>query len=183
MAAAARHPGRGDRGRDPGRRGLRPGALGVAQDAAALLGRQGPGLASILFLADAAAAALLAAGAAILGLYLSARRRRYEYAALAASGVKRRTLQVAVLIELAAVLGFGTIVGIATGLAAAALALRSVPEFITLPAAPPLYYVPSVVPVAVLLGVVVGLLLITAVMASLNGGGRRRYWMPSAWRK
>ena len=51
--------------------------------------RQGPALASVLFLADAAAAAVLAAGAAILGLYLSARRRRYEYAALSASGVHR----------------------------------------------------------------------------------------------
>ena len=74
----------------------------------------------------------------------------------------------AVLVELAAVLGFGTIVGIATGLAAAALALRSVPEFITPPAAPPLYYVPSAVPVAVLLGVAVGLLLIAAVTASMT---------------
>ena len=148
--------------------GVQVTSVDTTASVAALLGRQGPGLASILFLADAAAAALLAAGAAILGLYLSARRRRYEYAALAASGVKRRTLRVAVLIELAAVLGFGTIVGIATGLAAAALALRSVPEFITLPAAPPLYYVPSVVPVALLLGVAVGLLLITAVMSSLT---------------
>ena len=148
--------------------GIQVTSVTTTASTAALLGRQGPGLASILFLADAAAAALLAAGAAILGLYLSARRRRYEYAALAASGVKRRTLRVAVLIELAAVLGFGTIVGIATGLAAAALALRSVPEFITLPAAPPLYYVPSPIPVAVLLGVAVALLLITAVTASMT---------------
>ena len=81
--------------------GIQVTSVDTTASAAALLGRQGPGLASILFLADAAAAALLAAGAAILGLYLSARRRRYEYAALAASGVKRRTLRVAVLIELA----------------------------------------------------------------------------------
>jgi putative ABC transport system permease protein len=47
---------------------------------------------------------LLSAGAAILGLYTSARRRRYEYAALEASGVRRRTLRAAVLIELAVVL-------------------------------------------------------------------------------
>ena len=57
---------------------------------------------------------------AILGLYLSARRRRYEYAALAATGVKRRTLRNAVLIELTIVLGFGAIVGLGTGLAGAA---------------------------------------------------------------
>ena len=148
--------------------GVHVTSVATTSSAAAVLSRQGPGLASILFLADAGAAALLASGAAILGLYLSARRRRYEYAALAASGVKRRTLRIAVLVELAAVLGFGSIVGIATGLAAAALALRSVPEFITLPAAPPLYYVPSALPVAVLLGVAVGLLLITSVTASMT---------------
>jgi hypothetical protein len=148
--------------------GIQVTSVTTTASATALLGRQGPGLASVLFLADAAAAALLASGAAILGLYLSARRRRYEYAALASSGVKRRTLRVAVLIELAAVLGFGTIVGIATGLAAAALALRSVPEFITLPAAPPLYYVPSPAPVAVLVGTAIGLLIITSVAASMT---------------
>ena len=65
--------------------------------AAAAFARQGPALSSVLFLADAAAATLLAAGAAILDLYLSARRRRYEYAALSASGVSFRTLRRAVL--------------------------------------------------------------------------------------
>jgi putative ABC transport system permease protein len=129
--------------------------------------RQGPALASVLFLADAAAAALLAAGAAILGLYLSARRRRYEYAALSASGVPHGTLRRAVLTEVALVLGFGVIVGIATGLAAAALALRSVPEFVTTPAAPPLSYVPPAGPLALLLGVAVGLLAAAAVTASV----------------
>jgi putative ABC transport system permease protein len=134
----------------------------------AIFARQGPALASVLFLADAAAAALLAAGAAILGLYLSARRRRYEYAALSASGVPYRTLRRAVLTELALVLGFGSIVGVATGLTAAALALRSVPEFITTPAAPPLSYTPSAGPVALLLGAAVGLLIIAAMTASVT---------------
>ena len=118
--------------------------ISVATSAAAakVLERQGPALASVLFLADAGAAALLAAGAAILGLYLSARRRRYEYAALAASGVHRRTLRRSVLIEMAVVLGYGMVVGVLAGLAAAGLALRTIPEFITTPLAPPLQYVP-----------------------------------------
>jgi putative ABC transport system ATP-binding protein len=103
---------------------------------AARLGRQGPGLASVLFLADAAAAAVLAVAGAILGLYLSARRRRYEYAALVASGVARRTLRRALLAEQLAVLGFGAVVGTAAGLAAAAAVLPNVPEFIG-PVAPP----------------------------------------------
>ncbi|HEX4658807.1 MAG TPA: ABC transporter permease [Streptosporangiaceae bacterium] len=148
--------------------GVRVTSVTSAAAAAAALGRQGPALASVLFLADAAAAALLAAGAAILGLYLSARRRRYEYAALAASGVSRRTLRGAVLIELAVVLGFGTIVGIATGLAAAAMALRAVPEFVTNPAAPPLSYVPAIGPLTTLLGTAVALLIAVAVTLSIT---------------
>ncbi len=137
-----------------------------AASAAAVLERQGPALASVLFLADAAAAALLAAGAAILGLYTSARRRRYEYAALEASGVRRRTLRAAVLIELAVVLGFGTLVGAVTGLIAARFVLSSVPEFTSPPAAPTLNFVPAVGPVAALLAVAAGVLVLAALASS-----------------
>ncbi len=137
-----------------------------AASAAAVLERQGPALASVLFLADAAAAALLAAGAAILGLYTSARRRRYEYAALEASGVRRRTLRAAVLIELAVVLGFGTLIGAVTGLIAARFVLSSVPEFTSPPAAPTLNFVPAVGPVAALLAVAAGVLVLAALASS-----------------
>ena len=137
-----------------------------ADSAAAVLERQGPALASVLFLADAAAAALLSAGAAILGLYTSARRRRYEYAALEASGVRRRTLRAAVLMELAVVLGFGTLVGAVTGLIAARFVLSSVPEFTSPPAEPALSFVPPVGPVAALLAVAAGVLVLAALLAS-----------------
>jgi hypothetical protein len=137
-----------------------------ADSAAAVLERQGPALASVLFLADAATAALLSAGAAVLGLYSSARRRRYEYAALEASGVRRRTLRAAVLMELAVVLGFGTLVGAVTGLIAARLVLSSVPEFTSPPAEPVLSFVPPVGPVAALLAVAVGVLVLAALLAS-----------------
>jgi hypothetical protein len=73
-----------------------------------------------------------------------------------------------VLIELAVVLGFGTIVGIATGLAAAAMALRAVPEFVTNPAAPPLSYVPAIGPLTTLLGTAVALLIAVAVTLSIT---------------
>ena len=148
--------------------GVRVTSVTSAAAAAALLGRQGPALASVLFLADAAAAALLAVGAAVLGLYLSARRRRYEYAALAASGVSRRALRRAVLIELAVVLGFGTAVGMATGLAAAAMVLRSLPEFITNPAAPPLSYAPAIGTLTALLGTAVAVLILVAATLSVT---------------
>jgi hypothetical protein len=127
------------------------------------LERQGPALASVLFLADGGAAAVLAAGAAILGIYLSARRRRYEYAALEGSGVRRPALGRAVLIELMVVVGFGAVAGVAAGLAAAAAVLRSVPEFTISPLAPSLSYVPPAGPLAIALGAAAGLLIIASV--------------------
>jgi ABC-type lipoprotein export system ATPase subunit len=75
------------------------GSQQTAGSLRALLLRQGPALATALFLADACAAALLAAAAAVSWLYLSARRRRHEYAALAASRVPRKALRRALLIE------------------------------------------------------------------------------------
>jgi putative ABC transport system permease protein len=138
-----------------------------AASVAATFARQGPALASVLFLADAAAAALLAAGAAVLGLYLSARRRRYEYAALSASGVPHLALRRSVLTELGLVLGFGSVIGAGTGLLAAVLALRSVPEFLSPPPVPALSYVPSAAALAVLLGAAAGLLIIAAVTAGI----------------
>jgi hypothetical protein len=129
--------------------------------------RQGPALASSLFLSDAAAAALLAAGAAILGLYASARRRRYEYAAMEAAGVRRRTLRSALLLEIAVVLGFGTLVGAATGLITARFVLRSVPEFTSAPAEPALSYVAAAGPVTSLLAIAAALVLLGAVMSSI----------------
>jgi putative ABC transport system permease protein len=100
---------------------------------AAVLGRQGPALASILFLVDAIAAVLLASGSAVLGLYVSARRRRYEYAALEATGVPRSVLRRSLLIEMGVLTAFGSILGIATGLGAIAIALHAVPEFLSIP--------------------------------------------------
>lgn len=134
----------------------------------AQLNRQGPALASALFLADAVAAAVLAAGAAILGLYASARRRRYEYAALEASGIRQRTLHRSLLLELAVVLSFGVLVGAATGLVTARFVLASVPEFTSTPSAPALSYVPAAGPVATLLVVTATFPLFAALIASVT---------------
>jgi predicted nucleic acid-binding protein len=133
---------------------------------AATYARQGPALSSVLFLADAAAATLLAAGAAILDLYLSARRRRYEYAALSASGVPFRTLRRAVRTELALLLGFGIVVGVVIGGIAAVVTLRSVPEFLTAPPNGLLSYVPPVLPLVVMLVAAVAILTAAAAVAS-----------------
>src|SRR5260370_31617875 len=101
--------------------GVHVTSVTTAAAAAALLSRQGPALASVLFLADAAAAALLAVGAAILGLYLSARRRPYEYAALAAPGVSRRAIGRAGLIEIAEAVRVRVGARVATGAGAASM--------------------------------------------------------------
>ncbi len=156
--------------------GIRPAlrAAGVritgVTSAAALraqLIRQGPALATVLFLADAAAAAALAAGAAITGLYTSGRRRRYEYAALLASRVPRRSIRASLLAEQAIVLGFGVVIGLAAGFAATALAVRSVPEFITEPPAPPLNYLPPIGGLALLVAAALAVLVLAAVAASM----------------
>ena len=147
--------------------GVRITGVSSAAAARAQLTRQGPALATVLFLADAAAAAALAAGAAITGLYASGRRRRHEYAALLASRVPRRSIRASLLAEQAIVLGFGVVIGLAAGLAATLLAVRSVPEFITQPPAPPLDYVPPIGGLALLVGAALAVLVLAAVTASL----------------
>jgi putative ABC transport system permease protein len=93
------------------------------------LRRSGPGLAGTLFLSESAVAAALAAGAAIAGIYLLARRRRYEFAALLTTGVARRTLVTSVLVEQVVLISYAAIVGIGAGLGSSAILLRDVPEF------------------------------------------------------
>ena len=139
----------------------------TASAARAQLIRQGPALATVLFLADAAAAAALAAGAAITGLYASGRRRRHEYAALLASRVPRRSIRASLLAEQAIVLGFGVVIGLAAGFAATVLAVRSVPEFISQPPAPPLDYLPPFATLALLVGAALVVLVLAAVTASM----------------
>jgi hypothetical protein len=135
---------------------------------ASALNRQGPGLAGLLFLAEAGAAAVLAAGGTILGLYLFARRRRYELAALEATGVKARTLLGAVAWEQLIVLAFGALVGIGTGMAAAVLVLRDVPEFVVQPVAPTLASFPAAPQLAAVLSAAVLATLAIATAASIN---------------
>jgi hypothetical protein len=148
-------------------RQLGVGILGVSSQAAtrSVLGRQGPGLARVLFLAEAGVAAALAAGGAILGLYISARRRRYEYAALAVSGLSKRSLLLSLVSEQLIVVVFGLVVGVATGVAAVAIALRAVPEFVVQPVAPRLSYAPPGGRFAVLLLYAVAVVLVGALVA------------------
>ncbi|HEX6525523.1 MAG TPA: hypothetical protein VF070_36760 [Streptosporangiaceae bacterium] len=141
--------------------------VATTADAEASLMRQGPALASVLFLATAVAAVLLAAGAAVLSLYQAGRRRRYEYAALIAGRVPRRSLRASVLIEQATVLGFGALMGVVAGLASTALVLRNLPVFINVPPAPPLLYTPSATQLLIWLVVALVVLAVPAAVAAV----------------
>ena len=152
--------------------GVRIVSVSSAREQAALLARQGPGLASVVFLVNAVAAAILAAAAAIVGLVTAARRRRYEYAALVATGASKRTLFAALYAEQAAVLVFGAITGIAAGLMSAAVALRGLPEFVTQPKSPPLSYVPDFgVLAGALAAAIVGLFVVALLSSWVLVGG------------
>lgn len=122
--------------------GAKVTAVQTQQESAAAFRRAGPGLAGVLFLAEAALAAAMAAAGAILGLAISARRRRYEMASLEVVGIGVNALSRSVVMEQVIVLGFGVAIGIATGIGADALVLRVLPEFTSSPPAPVLSYVP-----------------------------------------
>ncbi len=95
-------------------------------------------LAYRLFLLAALAAAALAVGATAFGLAAGARRRGPELAALRAIGLSAPVLRRSVWIEQALSTGLGAVLGVAAGVTAAAVALRSVPELASQVAGPPL---------------------------------------------
>jgi putative ABC transport system permease protein len=134
----------------------------------ASLRRSGPGLADTLFLAEAAAAAVLASGTAIAALYLLARRRRYELAALLTVGLDRKRLIISVLIEQVLLTTYGALVGVAAGLGAAVLLLRDVPEFASRPTGVPLASFPSVSSIAPVLAAGLILVLVASAAAAVR---------------
>jgi hypothetical protein len=146
--------------------GFHVGDITRAATETRVLQRQGPGLASILFLGDSGAAALLAAGVAIAGLAFAARRRRYEYAALEAVGERRSRLFLGLFLEQSMVLLFGALIGIGAGVVAARLVSSSIPEFITKPPGVPLSYSPSLQALAPTLVGTVAVLLCVAALTS-----------------
>jgi putative ABC transport system permease protein len=135
-----------------------------AADRRAVLGRQGPALALLLFLCAAALAALLAAGATIVSIYLAGRRRAFELAAMHAVGVPRRQLLRACLGEQQLLLLTGVALGVLAGLLGAALALRSMPIYSDDVTVPPVHYLPAPLPVG---GFLLGAASLTALVAAL----------------
>jgi putative ABC transport system permease protein len=98
----------------------------------------GVNLAYTLFLIAGIAAAILAIGTASFAMSASARARDAELAAMRAIGIPPQSLRRSVEAEQALALGAGVLFGTSAGLGAAAVALRSVPEFLRLAPGPPL---------------------------------------------
>lgn len=98
----------------------------------------GVNLAYNLFLIAGMAAALLGVASASLALAASTRGREAELAAMRAIGIPAGSLRHSIEAEQALALGAGVIFGTGAGLGAAAVALRSIPEFVTLVPGPPL---------------------------------------------
>jgi hypothetical protein len=128
------------------------------------LGRQGPALALLLLVACAVAGALLAAGATALAVAVTGRRRAFELAALAAVGVRRRSLLRSCVGEQLILLGTGFAIGLPAGVVAARLALPAIPEYSDPTPVPP-DYTPHVVVVVAFAVVVAVLLVLTAWVA------------------
>ena len=91
------------------------------------LGQDGAALAFPYFVVAAALAVVLAGGALLVTAAVGARRRSYELAALRVLGAQQRTLVAASRRELVLLTVFGTAVGTASGLLAAALVLPYLP--------------------------------------------------------
>ena len=95
-------------------------------------------LAYTLFLIAGLAAAALAIGTTAFALAAGARRRSAEFAAMLAIGIPGVSLRRSSEAEQVLALGTGLLFGAGAGLGAAAVALRSVPEFVALGPGPPL---------------------------------------------
>jgi hypothetical protein len=142
--------------------GIRPVSTETAAAERALLERQGPALALLLFLAAAAACVVLALGAAATMVYVASRHRSYEVAALRALGVRSAELTRAGTREQGVLLGSGIVLGAAAGLLAAWLALPAYPLSGDVTDGPPLLLYPAYLPIV---GVVALVLLLAGVVA------------------
>ena len=144
--------------------GLVVGTVTSRAQRSAQLARQGTALALALLVACAIAGAVLAAGATALAVAVTGRRRSFELAALRAVGVSRAVLLRSCVLEQLILLGTGLVLGLPTGVLAARVALPEIPEFSD-PTPVPLDFAPHVLAIAVFALIVLGLLVVTALLA------------------
>jgi ABC-type antimicrobial peptide transport system permease subunit len=91
------------------------------------LSRGAPTLAMWFYLVAGGLALLLAVGVVLLGAYVGATTRIYEYASLKVVGVKPNLIRRAVLREYRSILGIALVVGVAAGLGGAIVMLPGIP--------------------------------------------------------
>jgi ABC-type antimicrobial peptide transport system permease subunit len=125
------------------------------------LDRSGTALALRLFLLAALVALVLGAGTLLANSYVVIRRRAYELAALRALGAPRSVLVRAARREQVVLALTGLLLGAASGLGAAAVALPPLIDA-TGSDGPPLWYGPAWLPVVVVLVVVLALLVVVS---------------------
>jgi putative ABC transport system permease protein len=109
--------------------GIKVTATQTTAEAIGALSHDGISLAYLLYLIAAIASGALVIGATAFAMVAAARRRAHELAAVRALGVQARALRRALSLEQAIVMGLGLLTGMGAGVGAAAVALRSVPEF------------------------------------------------------
>ncbi len=114
----------------------------------------GVGLAYLFFLLAAGAAAVLLLGAASFAVVSGARRKQSELAVMHALGLGRRALRRLFWTEQTMAVAAGAALGAGAGIAAAAVGMRTVPEFAHQGAGPPLTFA---LPVMLLVGTLVAI--------------------------
>ena len=140
----------------------------TASARAAQLAKGGVGLAYFFFLLAAGAAGILLLGAATFAVVSGARRKHGELALMRVLGVGRGTLRRLFWAEQSLAVAAGAALGAAAGIAAAAVGMRTVPEFAHQGAGPPLdLSLPGVLLAASLAGIAVALALATWLGASV----------------
>jgi putative ABC transport system permease protein len=123
-------------------------------------------LAYTLFLISAVAAGALAVGTTGFAIVVSTRRRETEFAAMTAVGISTRSLRRSVQTEQAVVVGAGLLLGIVAGVVSAAVALKTLPEFVALGPGPPLQMNLPVPDLLAAAGALIAALGLTVVLAS-----------------
>lgn len=139
----------------------------TASAAAAQLEKGGVGLAYFFFLLAAGAAGVLLLGAATFAVVSGARRKQGELALMHVLGLGRAALRRLFWTEQSLAVAAGAALGAAAGIAAAAVGMRTVPEFAHQGAGPPLdLSLPGVLLAISLAGIAVALALVTWLGAS-----------------
>lgn len=141
-------------------------AIGPAQSASRLrsrFDRSGPALGYDLMLIISPLAAVLALGTIMFGIVADGRRRRGDLRALRVAGIAARTVRRSLLLENLAVLATALIVGLGVGLGALALALPSLPQFVS---GSDLLPIPTSVPLLPVAETALGLAVVFAVTAA-----------------